>query len=146
MRYIHARTYDIRNFAAHKGQFCLIWSLISWQLSTVYVDCNSNVILVVEIRRWWVLKSKILCQKSIYSKEIIVLCEYNEWLFFKKMPKSDFQSEFLYQESSELFIQLKSNNLGAHFCYNFFFDNFNFWRTLFYKIMPNFSCTVIHCI
>ena len=37
-------------------------------------------------------------------------------------------------------------SLGAQFLLKLFFDNFNFWNTLFYKIMPNFRRTVTHCI
>ena len=37
-----------------------------------------NISSVVGFQRWWVLKSRILGKKSIYSKETIVICEYRE--------------------------------------------------------------------
>ena len=50
---------------------------------TVANCLNSNISSVVEFLRWWVLKSKIFGQKSIYSKEIIVFWEYGERQFVK---------------------------------------------------------------
>ena len=43
----------------------------------------SNISSVVEFYRWWVLKSKIFDQKSIYSEETIVFFEYGEHQFVK---------------------------------------------------------------
>ena len=46
----------------------------------------------------------------------------------QKVPKSYFQSQF----------SMSNINLGDHFLWKTFFSNFNFWTTLFSKIMPNF--------
>ena len=63
--------------------------------------------------------------KSIHSKEIIA---------FKKCQNLTFQSE-----SSELFIQLKSNNLEPHFGYNYFLSASIFDALYFIKSCPFFD-------
>ena len=40
------------------------------------VDININSVL--ELQRWWVLKSKMFGQKSTNLKKIIIFCEYNK--------------------------------------------------------------------
>ena len=54
-----------------------------------------NNSLVMEFIWRGVIICKIFEQKSTYSKEIIVFCEYYKWMIQRqKMPKSDFQSIF----------------------------------------------------
>ena len=50
--------------------YCIIW---------LFTKISS----VVEFQRWWILKTKIFGQKSIYSKEIIVFWEHGEHQFVR---------------------------------------------------------------
>ena len=58
-----------------------------------------------------------------------------------KVQKSDFQSQFSTSKMMRMFqkiFPLKHINLGANFLLLTFFDNFNFLKTLFSKMMPKF--------
>ena len=57
----------------------------------------------------------------------------------RKVPKRTLKFDLLCQKSSEFF------HLGNHFLLKTLFSSFNFWTTLFSKIMPNFWRTVSHC-
>ena len=50
-----------------------------------------------------VLKSKVFCQESTYSKEIVAFYEYNELRFVKKCQNRTFKIDFLCQKSKEFF-------------------------------------------
>ena len=81
----------------------------------------------------WVLKSKILAQNQMYFG--------NSFIDSQKEPKSDFQSEFSMSKIIRIFLfffSLKNIILGANFSLLTFFDNFNFYSTLFSKMMSNF--------
>ena len=118
------------------------------QITNIWLDLGLNISSVVEIQRWWVLKSKVFGQESTSSKEIVVFYEYNELRFVKKCQNCTFKVDFLCQKSTEsfwIFFSLMNINLGDHFLIKTFFSNFNFWTTLFSKIMPNFWRTGIPC-
>ena len=57
------------------------------------------------------------------------------------MPKLYFQSQFSMSKINGIFSKknsFKNINLGDNFLKKTFFFNYNFWTTLFSKIMPNF--------
>ena len=58
----------------------------------------------------------------------------SKWIFYVKNHSnlSEFYSQWI------LFINQITASIGAHFLLKSFFDKFNFWTTLFFKIMPNF--------
>mgnify|MGYP001397320124 CR=1 FL=1 len=79
-KYLFARDSQGRtplHLAAQNGHAAIVKQVISENAEyTQITDPVSNIFnkisLVVEFKRWWVLKSKIFGQKSIYSKETIV--------------------------------------------------------------------------
>ena len=60
----------------------------------------------------------------------------------QKVPKSDFQSQFsmftIHSNLSDFFFLLKNIRFEEGFLLSSFFENFNFWTTLFSKMEPNF--------
>ena len=59
----------------------------------------------------------------------------------QKVPKSDFQSQFSMSKIIQIFLiffSLKNISLEEGFLLLSFFENFNFWTTLFSKMVPNF--------
>ena len=59
----------------------------------------------------------------------------------QKVPKSDFQSQFSMSKIIRIFLiffSLKNISLEEGFLLLSFFENFNFWTTLFSKMVPNF--------
>ena len=103
-----------------------------------------NFISVVEFQRWWVLKSKFFGQKSTYSEQIIVFCQYNEFQFNKKGQNQNFlclhRIIWIF-----LFFSIKKKNLWAYFLLKSSFGNLNLCHALFYQIMHNFDVLIIHC-
>jgi hypothetical protein len=58
-----------------------------------------------------------------------------------KVPKSDFQSQFSMSKIIGIFLiffSLKNISLKEGFLLLSFFENYNFWTTLFSKMVPNF--------
>ena len=75
-----------------------------------------NISSVVELKRWWVLKSKIIGQELIYSKEIFSKKLVNELRFVKKCQNCTFKVNFLRQKINRFFSKqnsFKSMNLGT---------------------------------
>ena len=82
-----------------------------------------------------------------YSKETVVFWKYGEHQFVKKCQNCTFKVNFLCQKSTEFFQKknpFKNINLGDHLLKKK--SNFNFWTTLFPKIMPTFWRTGAPCI
>ena len=81
------------------------------------LELRVNISLVVEIQRWWVLKSKIIGQESSYSKDF--LKSVDELQFVKKGLNRTFKVNFGCQKSTDFFRKkklFKNINLGDHFC------------------------------
>ena len=66
---------------------------ISWVLSSVS--------LVVEFKRWWVLKRKIFGQESTYSREIIFKKSVAKLWFIKMCQNCTFKVNFQCQKSTD---------------------------------------------
>ena len=72
-----------------------------------------------------------------YSKKIILWIQWTT--DHQKVTKCDFQNEFSLSRNIRIKKKaIENNSLGAHFVLKLFFDNFNFWHTLFSKIMSIF--------
>ena len=59
----------------------------------------------------------------------------------QKVPKSDFQSQFSMSKIIRIFLiifSLKNISLEEGFVLLSYIKNFNFWTTLFFKMVPNF--------
>ena len=106
--------------------------------------CNSflsiMVMWVVEFSREEHKIKNIFCQKSnvLERKYCILLIDVvGRW---QKEPKLDFQSQFSLSKIIRIFRKNLANNmnLGAPFLLLTLSDNFNFWSTLFSKMMLNF--------
>ena len=73
----------------------------------------------MEFQRWWVLKCKLFAQKSTCSKETVVLWDYGEHQFLKKVQKLYFQGQFSMSVNNRQNLFKKKSfqniNLGDHF-------------------------------
>ena len=82
--------------------------------------------------------SKIISKKEYF---LIWLSQMFIYIGGQKVPKSDFQSHFCTSKIIRIFLNfflLKNICLEEGFLLFLFFDNFNFWTTLFSKMVPNF--------
>ena len=76
------------------------------------LESSSNISSVVEIQRWWVLKSKIFGQESTYSKEFLLKKIRR---FIKKCQNCIFKVNFQCQKSTDFFqkkLMLRPNILS----------------------------------
>ena len=93
--------------------------------------------------QWWSFED-MSQQGSDFRKKISKIIIFF-WFDFhrccQKVPESDFQSQFSTSKIIRIFLiffSLKNISLGACFLFLSFFENFNFWTTLFTKMVPNF--------
>ena len=84
--------------------------------------------------------------KNRYAQRKTIL----RWIMVcQKVPKSYFQSQFSMSKIDGIFSKKNHFRISiweTFFCKKTSFSNFNFWTTLYSKIMPNFWRTDIHCI
>ena len=100
---------------------------------------------VVEVQKWLVLKSKTFGQKQHAQRK---------QLYFENTMNVDvcqnctYKVNFVCQKLMEFFdcFFIWKYNLGNHPLLKTSFSNFNFWTTLYSKIMPDFWRADIHCI
>ena len=89
----------------------------------------------------WVNRGFILTKKSVKEKHFFYLTFTDVHMGRRKVPKSDFQSHFSMSKIIRIFLiffSLKNISLEESFLLLSFFENFNFWTTLFFKMVPNF--------
>ena len=70
------------------------------------------------------------------------------WTFIEKYQYYALKVDLICQNHRNFklfFHSFKKINLGDHLLLKTLFPSFNFWTTLFSKILPNFWRTVIHC-
>ena len=89
----------------------------------------------------WVNRGWILAKNhKNENKFLICLSQMFTWVV-KKCLNLTFKVNFLCQKSFEsfwIFFSLKNISLEEGFLLLSFFENFNFWTTLFSKMVPNF--------
>ena len=88
-----------------------------------------NISSVVELQRWWVLKSKLIGRDSTYSMEFLFKRSSDELQFVKKCQNCTFKVNFRCQKSINVFQKkcLSTNiNLGDRISVKPFFSKFNF--------------------
>ena len=92
----------------------------------------------MEFQRWWVLKSKIFAQESICSKDSS-LNSADEWRIFEKEQTRTLKVDFYVKTCRNDFEQKKIiKRYQFRRPFKTLFCSFNFWTTIFSKIMLNF--------
>jgi len=103
-------------------------------------------ILALVRPQWWsfadVCQQGLDFSKKISKRKIIFWFDFHRCSHgSSKVPKSDFQSQFSKSKIIrivQIFFSLKNISLEEGFLLLSFFENFNFWTTLFSKMVPNF--------
>ena len=75
----------------------------AWYEGLVYINISS----VVEFQRWWVLKSKLFGQESMYHQGKIFKKIVRVMTVCQKVPKSYFQSQFWMSKIDRIFSKKK---------------------------------------
>ena len=94
------------------------------------------------VLRTWINRDFILAKKSVKEKYFFELTFTDVHMGRQKVSKADFQSQFSMSKIIWIFLSFffhwRISVLKKVFLLLSSFENFNFWTTLFSKMVPNF--------